>query len=164
MPGHTLTCELVVPATIGEVFAFFENPYNLGKITPPWLNLRVLTPDLVMRLGTEIDYQFRWLGLPLKWRTVISEYDSPNSFTDEAIASPYLYWRHEHAFRETPKGTLVSDRVDYDLPYGRLGRLVHSLAVQHQLKRIFAYRQSAISSLFERGAIELHPPSIATAA
>jgi ligand-binding SRPBCC domain-containing protein len=163
MPGHTLTCELVVPATIGEVFAFFENPYNLAKITPPWLNFRILTPNLKMRLRAEIDYQFRWLGLPLKWRTVISEYDAPYSFIDEAISSPYLYWRHEHEFRETPKGTLVSDRVDYDLPYGRLGKVVHAVAVQHQLKRIFEYRQSAISDVFDRRAIELHPPNIATA-
>ena len=145
MSGHTLTCHAIVPAPIDEVFRFFENPYNLAKITPPWLNFRILTSDLVMRANAEIDYEFRWLGQPLKWRTVISDYNPPFSFVDEALNSPYKYWRHHHTFRETPKGTLVSDRVEYALPYGPLGRLVHAAIVKHQLTKIFAYRQQAIA-------------------
>jgi ligand-binding SRPBCC domain-containing protein len=162
MPGHTLTCELIVPASMGEVFAFFQNPYNLEKITPPWLNLRVVTCDLAMRAGAEIDYEFRWLGVPLKWRTVISEYEPPEYFLDEALSSPYVYWRHYHSFRETPKGTLVSDRVEYDIPYGFAGRLVHAAIVRRQLTRIFEYRQAAIATHLSAHAIELKPPRVAS--
>lgn len=164
MPGHTLTCDLVVPAPLDQVFAFFENPYNLANITPPWLNFRILTPDLRMALHAEIDYEFRWMHIPLRWRTIITAYDPPHLFRDEALSSPYAYWRHTHTFHETLAGTMVSDRVEYALPLGPLGRFVHKLAVCRQLTEIFTYRQNAIARLLSQGAVELHPPSISTAA
>ena len=57
---YVLDCELITPAEIGKVFAVFENPYNLAKITPSWLGFRILTEDVRMRKGAEIEYQFRW--------------------------------------------------------------------------------------------------------
>ena len=163
MAGHELTCELIVPAPIGDVFAFFQNPYNLSKITPPSLGFRILTPDLVMRVNAEIDYEFRWLGVPMRWRTVISQYEPPLLFVDVALSSPYSYWRHHHTFRETPKGTLVADRVEYALPYGVLGRIAHSVVVRQQLMKVFAFRQQAIGTLLSTRPIELHPPMIVAA-
>jgi ligand-binding SRPBCC domain-containing protein len=157
---YVLECEIVTPAPISEVFAVFENPYNLAKITPPWLGFRILTNDVRMRSGAEIDYQFRWLGLPMTWKTEITQYDAPTSFVDEARRSPYTYWRHRHTFRETAGGTIVGDRVEYDLPFGAFGRVAHRLAVSHQLKRIFEYRQKAIVQLLGGDLIEVRPPRI----
>lgn len=82
----------------------FENPYNLAKITPPWRNSPVLIPNFKMRLGAEIDYEFRWMGIPLRWRTRITGYEPPFHFVDEALKSPYLLWRHRHTFRASQEG------------------------------------------------------------
>ena len=35
------------------------------------------------------------------------------------------YWHHRHDFKPTEYGALVSDWVDYALPFGPLGRLAH---------------------------------------
>ena len=160
MPNYTLECELESPVPVEQAFAVFENPYNLAKITPPWLNFRILTDGLQMRKGAEIDYEFRWLGVPLRWRTVISEYDPPAGFVDKALKSPYAFWHHRHTFRSTGEGTVVADRVDYGLPFGFLGGLMHDLVVSRQLKQIFAYRQKAIVELLGGRANELRPPQI----
>lgn len=158
---YVLDCELITPAEIGKVFAVFENPYNLAKITPSWLGFRILTEDVRMRKGAEIEYQFRWLGLPLNWKTEITDYNPPESFVDEACRGPYTFWRHRHTFRATPQGTVVGDRVEYDLPFGRFGRIAHAVAVSHQLKRIFEFRQRAIGQLLGGGAIQVRSPRIA---
>jgi len=42
----------------------------------------------------------------------------------------------------------MTDVVDYRLPFGPLGRLVHWLVVRHQLRSIFDYRTAAIRALF----------------
>ena len=156
---YVLECELVTAAPIGDTFALFADPYNLAKITPPSLAFRILSEGLVMQKGSEIDYSFRSLGLPMKWKTVISEYDPPHSFVDEALRSPYRFWRHRHTFRESPGGTVVGDRVEYDMPFGPLGKLVHTWIVAPQLRSIFDHRQTAIAGLLG-GALRVSPPSI----
>lgn len=150
MQIHTLTRELISPASLTEAFAVFEDPYNLAKITPPWLNFRILTENLKMRLGAEIDYEFRWLGVPLRWKTRITAYDPPLHFVDEALKSPYLLWRHSHSFRPSKSGgTLISDLVDYALPYGILGEAIHKTMVRKQLDQIFDYRQQKIQEILD---------------
>ena len=144
---QTLEREMISPVTLREAFAVFENPYNLAKITPPWLNFRILTSNLRMRLDAEIDYEFRWMGIPLQWTTRITEYEPPFHFVDEALKSPYLLWRHRHTFRALPEGALISDRVDYALPFGFLGNAAHRLVVRKQLDQIFDYRQNVIAQM-----------------
>ena len=148
MKTYSLECSVSVPVSLQEAFAFFENPHNLARITPPSLNFRIASPERIqMRKGAEIDYQIRWLGLPLKWKTAIAEYEPPFFFVDEQVAGPYAYWHHRHDFKPTEYGALVSDRVDYALSFGPLGRLAHGLAVRRQLQAIFDYRQNALSAI-----------------
>ena len=156
---YELQCELTTSASIRETFAVFENPHNLAKITPPWLGFRILTDDLKMRTGAEIDYSLRLFGIPLKWKTEITSYKPPEYFVDEAMNSPYKFWRHHHTFRETPQGTQVGDRVEYDLPLGFVGRLAHGV-VALQLRAIFTYRQKEIVKLLGGRLIEVQAPYI----
>jgi ligand-binding SRPBCC domain-containing protein len=144
---------MIVPKPIGEVFQMFENPYNLAIITPPWLHFLVTSKEKVqMRLGAEIDYRFTWLGLPMHWRTRITAYQPPVKFVDEALRSPYVFWRHLHTFEAVEGGTLVRDTVDYKLPLGPLGRMAHWLAVRRNLIAIFTYRQKTLNEHWGGGA------------
>lgn len=146
MKIHVLEYRMIAPVPAQQAFAVFENPYNLLRITPSWLNLRVTNPEEVsMRRGAEIHYTIRWLGIPLSWTTVITEYAPPFLFVDEQTQGPYRLWRHRHSFEPADEGTVVSDRVEYALPFGLLGRLVHTLLVARQLRRIFEHRQRALA-------------------
>lgn len=137
---------MTVPRPRPEVFAMFENPRNLALITPKGLGFQVLSEgDLTMRVGLEIDYRFRWLGLPMRWRTLITEYDRLNHFVDEGIRSPYRLWRHRHEFTDVPAGTEVLDTVMYAMPFGFVGRLANAVTVHRQLLNIFEYRQRTLN-------------------
>ena len=162
MKTYRLHCELFAPVPIETAFAVFENPHNLARITPPELGFRVLTPNLEMRNGAEIDYTIRWLGLPMRWKTLITGYDPPLGFTDEQAKGPYSIWRHRHSFEAVDGGTRVIDDVEYVLPLGVLGRVAHAVMVGRQLRGIFEYRQRALMEviggdrgLYREGAIEI---------
>jgi len=88
------------------------------------------------------------MGIPLSWKTVITEYEPPFLFVDEQAEGPYRLWRHRHTFRPGVEGTEVSDQVDYALPFGWLGRIVHWLIVRNQLERIFTFRQKTLARLW----------------
>jgi ligand-binding SRPBCC domain-containing protein len=160
MNAYTLRCQMLAPVSIRDAFAVFEDPHNLARITPPWLNFRILSPDPKMHQGAEFDYLFRWKGLPLKWRTRITEYEPPFFFVDEMLKGPYLYWRHRHTFHPSEDGTVVIDEVDYMLPFGRLGSVVHQFAIARQLKEIFHYRQLSLNEILCGGKAHWTEPSI----
>jgi len=150
--SYVLECQLTAPVSIQEAFAVFENPYNLAKITPAWLNFRITSPQQVqIRKGAEITYQIRWAGVPLSWKTIITEYEPPFYFVDEQAQGPYKFWRHRHSFHPAENGTIVSDRVEYALPLGPAGWIAHKLLVARQLREIFAYRQKTLAFLLAEG-------------
>jgi ligand-binding SRPBCC domain-containing protein len=143
---YIIESEVWLPRPREEVFAFFADAFNLQELTPPWLNFRILTPTPIdMRQGALIDYRIRLYGLPVGWRTEITEWEPPRRFVDTQLNGPYRLWRHEHTFTEQDGGTLVADRVEY-VPRG--GRLVQALFVRRDLERIFSYRASRLRETF----------------
>ncbi len=155
MKLYTLEWEMTLPVSVQEAFSIFENPSNLARITPAWLHFRVTSPEPArVYVGAEIRYQIAWLGIPLRWKTIITEYEPPFYFVDEQAKGPYRVWRHHHSLWPSEEGTVIRDRVEYALPFGLLGRLAHFFIVRRQLWRIFAYRQMAMEELIRTTATE----------
>ena len=98
-----------------------------------------------MAKGTLIAYRLRVHGLPIRWTSVISEWDPPNLFVDEQIRGPYRYWIHQHLFEARGEETMVRDFVRYQC-FG--GNLVHKLFVRRDLMKIFSYRQQQLKEIF----------------
>jgi ligand-binding SRPBCC domain-containing protein len=131
-----------------DVFAFFADARNLEVITPPWLNFRILTTaPIEMRPGAEIVYKIAWHGIPVRWKTVIAEWQPPYRFVDRQEKGPYRLWEHTHTFRSEAGGTRIEDTVRYALPFGFLGDLAHLLRVRRDVSGIFDYRNRAIRLL-----------------
>lgn len=153
---HVFESVSELPLPLGTVFEFFSAAHNLEKITPPDMGFRLLTPKPVaMAVGTQIDYQLRIAGLPLRWRSVISHWAPPYSFTDEQLRGPYKLWIHTHSFEETLRGTRIRDSVVYALPFAPFGEIGHFF-VRKQLEKVFAYREQAIKAvLLPQGSLDL---------
>jgi ligand-binding SRPBCC domain-containing protein len=149
MTGHELRRLLIVPGALPEVFAFFKDPHNLARITPPWLGFQVRwASDDAVREGTRIRYRIRWMGLPLRWESRIEEYRENERFADRMLVGPYTSWYHVHRFAAVDGGVEVRDVVRYALPGGPIGVLAHRLTVRRQLEGIFDYRTRQLRQLF----------------
>lgn len=150
-PGaHTYVFEReqVIDAPLAQVFPFFAQPENLGRITPDWMGFEILQIDnLPMQAGTSMEYRIRLGPLPQRWRTVIVEYEPGRRFVDVQARGPYRWWRHEHTFAEHDGRTVMRDRIEYQLPLGPLGRLAQPV-VARQLAAIFAHRERVIAELW----------------
>jgi len=151
MADHILEGRIWLPRPRADVFAFFADPGNLPAVTPRWLGFRLLSPRTPLEAGAVLDCRIRWLGVPLRWRSLVREYDPPYRFVDAQVLGPYARWEHRHMFREERGGTWVEDRITYRLPLGPLGRLAHSFVVGRMLKAIFDYRRRRLEEIF-RGA------------
>jgi ligand-binding SRPBCC domain-containing protein len=138
--------ELWLPLPPEELFPFFADAGNLDAITPPWLKFRIVTPrPIEMRPGTLVDYQLRVRGLPMRWRTLIKEWQPPHRFVDEQLRGPYRQWIHTHTFEPHDGGTLAREVVHYAVPFDFI---VHALFVRRDIEKIFAFRQEALKAKF----------------
>jgi ligand-binding SRPBCC domain-containing protein len=150
MPYH-LERSLFIPHPRKEVFAFFTDAENLERITPAFLHFHILTPrPIVMKAGTLIDYQLRLFSVPFRWRTRIETFEPFSSFTDVQLSGPYRRWHHCHEFHEGSGGTIMRDRVDYELPFGPLGTLAQAFFVRRAVEQIFNHRNTTITKIFSR--------------
>ncbi len=145
---HILERTTRVPLPLAEVFPFFADARNLARITPPAMGFQICnTEPLEMRQNLLIDYKLRLCGIPLRWRSAITEWNPPHSFVDEQVTGPYATWIHRHEFAADGDATVMRDVVRYRLPLAPLGNLALPF-VRWQLRQIFNYRESAIRQIF----------------
>lgn len=134
---------------VGSVFDFFSDENNLEQITPPYLNFKVVGKDTdKIKAGTLINYKLKVHGVPLNWKSQISNFIEDKTFTDEQLSGPYAKWVHQHDFISHKKGTLIVDEVVYKLPMGILGKLTAGYFVNRDVQNIFKYRSDIIRKQF----------------
>ena len=150
MKLYTLESNQFINKPIEEVFQFFSKPEILSVITPAKLGFKILSPNPIkMEVGRLIDYNIYLMGIPIHWRTLITDYEPPNMFVDQQIKGPYAMWHHTHTFHKVKGGVEIKDRVVYSIPFGFLGRLLNYLWIKRDLNNIFLHRKKVIDKLFE---------------
>lgn len=150
---HRLYREQQLNCDIETAWDFFSSPKNLSKITPKDMGFTVLSDYNSEQIteGMAIDYIVSpLLKVPLKWRTRITHVEPNISFTDFQEKGPYKYWNHFHEFIPNKDGVLMKDTVDYELPFGFLGKIAHRLFVKKKLAHIFDFRYSVLEKLFNK--------------
>ncbi len=88
------------------------------------------------------------LGIKTKWVTEITHVEQGRYFVDEQRFGPYSFWHHKHFLKEIPGGVEMEDIIDYKIPLGIIGQLVHPIIVKPKLDEIFEYRRKKLIALF----------------
>ena len=148
---YRLYKEQQIQCDLASAWEFFSNPFNLSKITPLDMGFVVKSEIKEKEIfeGMEIDYVVSpVLGIPMKWKTRITQVDDQKSFTDFQLKGPYKYWNHYHEFLPNEEGVLIKDTVDYELPLGFLGTLAHKIMIKKKLENIFNYRFKVLDEKF----------------
>jgi len=162
MPLYVLERTQLLATTLDAAWAFFTDPYNLARITPPWLGLEVTNaPEVPIRPGTLITYRVRPVArLALRWTSEITHLEASRLFVDEQRFGPYRFWHHLHRFEAVAGGIRMTDRVHYRLYGGALAAPLHRAVVRPRLEAIFAYRREALRGLFPGPAWQERPPRL----
>ncbi len=147
MADYILESRVWLARTRAEVFAFFAESSNLLLITPASFRLRLVGGPPSLSTGAVLDLRLAWLGVPVRWRAFIREWDPPYRFVDVQVRGPCARWEHRHRFLEERGGTWVEDRVTYRLPLGPLGRAAHALLVRRQIAALWRYRTRRLGEL-----------------
>ncbi len=150
MKIYTKKSKQNLPITIDEAWEFLSNPKNLKLITPEYMGFIIESgADKPMYPGQIIQYIVTpILGIKTKWVTEITHVQDKKYFVDEQRFGPYALWHHKHFIKEIPGGVEMEDIIDYKVPMGFLGQLVHPFLVKPKLDEIFEYRRKKLITLF----------------
>ena len=150
---HQLKRQQQLNCDIKTAWKFFSSANNLSEITPKEMNfvVRTLLSDDEIFKGMLIDYYVSpLLGIKLNWQTEITEVNFQKSFIDFQKKGPFKLWNHFHEFILNDKGVLMIDTVSYELPFGFLGEIAHSVMVKKKLEHIFDYRFKILEETFNK--------------
>lgn len=105
--------------------------------------------DRAMYPGQVIQYIVTPIaGIKAKWVTEITHVVDKKYFVDEQRFGPYSFWHHKHFIRKIEGGVEMEDIIDYKIPMGILGQMMHPILVKPKLDEIFEYRHKKLIELF----------------
>jgi ligand-binding SRPBCC domain-containing protein len=142
--------------TLDELWDFISSPKNLKLITPDYMGFDIVTEGLPEKIyeGMIIEYKVSpLLGIRTTWVTEITHVADKRYFVDEQRVGPYKMWHHQHFLEATPEGTLMSDIVSYQPPFGVIGMMANQLIIKKKLDEIFSYRAKVLNELFEASSL-----------
>lgn len=147
---YTLKAKQNLPISMEEAWDLLSDPRNLKTITPDYMGFKIISgADRKMYAGQIIQYIVTPLaGIKSKWVTEITQVIDKEYFVDEQRFGPYALWHHKHFIKEIPGGVEMEDIIDYKVPFGILGQLVHPYIVKPKLQEIFKYRREKLTEMF----------------
>lgn len=150
MKVYTLSVKQNLPISLEQAWDFLSNPKNLKTITPDYMGFEIISgADRKMYPGQIIQYIVTPVaGIKNKWVTEITHVADKHYFVDEQRFGPYSLWHHKHFLKEIPGGVEMEDIIDYKIPFGILGQLLHPILVKPKLTEIFNYRKEKLEELF----------------
>ena len=139
-----------LPISLDEAWEFLSNPKNLKIITPDYMSFNIISKiDRPLYIGQIIQYIVTpLLGIKTKWVSEITHIQEKKYFVDEQMYGPYSLWHHKHFIKEINGGVELEDIIDYKVPLGIIGQVIHPILVKPKLEEIFSYRQKKLIELF----------------
>lgn len=132
------------------LFAFHVDTNNLPKITPPWIDVEVLSLELPLHKGSIIELDIRRFGITQRWKMMIAELIDPTLVCDKAVKSPFASFIHHHRFEAIEKSkSVMKDEIMFTLPLYPLS-LIAVPFIKKDMKKMFDYRHQQTKRLLEK--------------
>jgi len=130
-----------VDVSVDELFAWHERPGAFERLQPPWERVEVVQRSGGITDGARVELEARIGPLPVRWVVRHTDYERGRRFRDVQERGPFATWEHTHSMEPAEHGgAWLSDRIEYALPLGAIGRMLGGRSVRKRLERMFAYR------------------------
>lgn len=141
---------ILIDCNISKVFEFHTDTNNLLLITPPGIKVAILKIDTPVKKGSEINLRITQFGIfSNKWNLIIEEFEPDTLICDKQIKGPFKSWVHYHIFEDQNGHTLMTDRINYELPFGFIGILGNKILIRNLIEKQFDFRHSETKKILE---------------
>ena len=104
----------------------------------------------VLERGDLVAFEGRHFGIRQRFVARITELDRPIRFVDEMVHGAFKRLRHIHEFERTGDATLMRDIIEWQAPFGFIGRLADTLFLRCHMAWFVSTKQRALKEIAER--------------
>lgn len=101
--------------------------------------------------GEWVKWKAVHFGIPQTMTVQITEMKEFRYFVDEMIDGPFRWMKHEHHFTAEHGKTIMSDKFEYETPFGILGKVFDRLVLKRYMTNLLIERNKTIKRLAESG-------------
>lgn len=148
MPFIHLTTFIAAP--VERVFDLSRS-INLHKISTAHTGEEAIagvTSGLINE-GETVTWQAKHLFKTRRFTSKISAMTVPQVFVDEMIDGDFKSLRHEHHFKAVDNGTIMIDQMQFETPYGVLGKWMNRFYLRSYLEKLLLHRNAVIKQYAE---------------
>lgn len=106
----------------------------------------------LMRLGEDVTWRARHLGVWQELTSRITAFDRPTHFRDSMVRGAFARFDHDHHFMTEGSGTRMRDVFDFSAPLGPLGRVAERSFLTAYMRRFLARRSQELKAAAESDA------------
>lgn len=99
--------------------------------------------------GETVTWEGKHFGIYIQHESIISEMNFPNNFVDEQLKGQFKSFKHQHFFTQKENKTIMTDILDYETPFGFIGKLFDKLLLVNHLTNFIIYRNTILKELSE---------------
>ena len=142
--------ETIINAPLQRVFDLSRS-IDLHKISAGKTNEEAIAGKVsgLIGIGETVTWKAKHFGVYQKLTVKITEFDSPNYFSDEMVKGAFKSFKHTHEFKEFNNHTLMTDYFDYKSPFGFLGKIIDSVFLEKYMKDFLSERNQVIKEFSE---------------
>ncbi len=128
-----------VRAQRSQLFEWHARPGAFERLTPPWESVRLVEDSGGIGDGARKVLAIGPFGL--RWIARHEGFVAGRRFRDVQERGPFRRWVHTHTFQDDgPAASVLEDRIEYELPLGRVGAFFGDALVRRKLERMFEHR------------------------
>ena len=131
-----------ISAAPKKVLDWHRRPGAFARLTPPWESVELVEKTGgIDEEGSRVTLRVKTGPLTQVWVSEHRDFIENTQFRDVQVEGPFARWEHTHRFEPAAGAKCVlEDRIEYELPLGRLGQLLGGAHVRKKLERMFRYR------------------------
>ncbi len=104
----------------------------------------------LIELGETVTFRGKHFGLYLTHTSKITKMQIPHYFVDEMIQGKFKSFKHLHFFEEKEGSTVMTDILEFETPYGFLGKIFNALFLKKHLEKFLIERNQILKALVEK--------------
>ena len=140
----------VISAPIERVFDLSRS-INLHKISVAHTEEKVIAGVMtgLMKENETVTWQAKHLFKLRQFTSKVTAMKIPEYFIDEMTQGDFKFFIHQHHFKIIDNGTIMIDIVEFESPYGILGKLLNTIYLKKYMEKLLLQRNAVIKTYAE---------------